>query len=211
MRHFTKEESPKSFEDWKASKGRAAKYSNIPAHIKTEVRESLSKEQANLCCYCGISLKDDNIHIEHFKPQKHFPGQALNYQNLHASCMGRLYIPSDVEELDFCGHEKGNWYDEELLVSPLDPNCEFYFLYGFDGSVTDNANRAAKETIDKLHLDKYLLRTQREGAIEGILDTLDLSNTDEIEECIVFLETPDENGDLSSFSFIIAGLLKALV
>ena len=211
MRHFTKGESPKKFEDWKSSKGRAAKYNNIPAHIKEELRESLSKEQSNLCCYCGISLKDDNIHIEHFKPQKHFPGQTVNYKNLHVSCMGKAFIPSDVEELDFCGHKKGNWYDKDLLVSPLDPDCESYFLFSFDGSVTDNENCAAKETIEKLHLDKYLLRDQREKAIEGILDTLDLSNTLDIEECISFLETPDDKGNLSSFSYVIAGLLKTLV
>ncbi|WP_059171641.1 retron system putative HNH endonuclease [Bacillus sp. FJAT-27445] len=211
MRHFPKSTSPTAFEDWKVKRGRRARYNNIPQALKQELRNSLSKEQSGLCCYCGISLKNDNVHIEHFKPQNDFPGQALNYKNLHASCMGKEYIPSEVYELDFCGHAKKNWYNPNLLVSPLDPNCESYFLYNFNGSVENNNNLAAKETIEKLNLDSYLLRSQRESAIEGIMSTIDIGESNDIKECIDFLETPDQDGNLNSFSFIIAGLLKTLI
>lgn len=213
MRHFTKIDSPETFENWKTTQGRSARYDGIPSQIKKDLRESLSKEQSNLCCYCGVSLQEDNKHIEHFKPQSQFPGQALKYKNLHVSCMGKKHIISEVEELEFCGHEKGNWYDEDLLVSPLDPNCESYFLFNFNGSVIDNKNSAAKETIKKLNLDAYLLRCQREQAIEGFMEAIDLENPDveEIEGLICSLDTPDENGYLDSFSYIITGLLKSLI
>ncbi|WP_144596744.1 retron system putative HNH endonuclease [Bacillus cereus] len=210
MRYFKKQSSPTSFEDWKVSKGRSAAYKNIPIGIKEELRESLAQEQSGICCYCGISLKD-NIHIEHFKPQKNFRSRALDYGNLHASCMGKKYIKSEEEELDFCGHSKLDWYDEELLVSPLDPNCESYFRYNFSGSIEDQDHKAAEETIKRLSLNSYLITNQRLAAIDGIMETIDLEDTEDIKSCILYLETPNEEGELSSFSYIIVELLKTLI
>lgn len=169
------------------------------------------REQSNLCCYCGISLSDGNVHIEHFRPQQKFPEQALDYENLHASCMGKRYIPVEEKQLDFCGHAKKNWYDAQLLVSPLDPHCESYFSFNFDGGISANNSVAAAETIHHLQLGTYLLNIQRAAVIDGILETLDLENTDEIEAWIAFLEAPDQDGNLTSFSFIVAGLLRSLV
>lgn len=211
MKHISKQNSPISFEDWKSQKGRDAKYKNIPQNIKDELKNSLLTEQNGLCCYCGLSINSQTSHIEHFKPQSQFNKQALNYNNLHASCIGKAYFDSEFEELEFCGHAKSDWYDPSLLVSPLDSNCESYFIYNYNGSVQDNNHTAAKETIEKLHLDKYLLRSQREEAIDGIMSTIDIDDTDDIVDTIRFLESPDEKGNLSSFSFVITQLLKGLI
>jgi len=34
-----------------------------------------------------------------------------------------------------CGNFKGDWYDENLMVSPLDPNCASYFQYTGAGEI----------------------------------------------------------------------------
>ncbi|WP_225315670.1 HNH endonuclease family protein, partial [Bacillus safensis] len=96
------------------------------------------------------------------------------------------------EELDFCGHSKLDWYDEELLVSPLDPNCESYFRYNFSGSIEDQDHKAAEETIKRLSLNSYLITNQRLAAIDGIMETIDLEDTEDIKSCILYLETPNE-------------------
>lgn len=208
MRQIIKSNSPITFEDWKLSKGRSASYSNIPDDIKYELRNSLIKEQYGLCCYCGLKLEPPNMHIEHFKPQSNFKSLTLDYNNLHLSCMGKKYIESECEELDFCGHSKGNWFNANLIVSPLDPTCESEFTYLENGTIKGNSIKGTT-TIEKLGLGTYLLNTQREAAIEAIIETIhDFGNLNEIEEAIEFLESVDEDGNSQSFSFIIVSILK---
>ncbi|WP_318507171.1 retron system putative HNH endonuclease [Bacillus sp. T3] len=211
MKHIEKKPSPSAFEHWKKSAGGSASYPTIPPAIKNIVRESLLDEQYWLCCYCGLSLTRNNIHIEHFRPQSKFRSLQLDYRNLHASCMGKL-VHHDKEVSDFCGHSKKDWFDPDLMVSPLDPNCESYFEYGFDGTVIGaNHNRAAEETIHRLGLNTYLPIKQREEAINAIFDLIDFSDTEQIKEMIQFLETPDSTNRLPSFGYIISRLLKTLL
>lgn len=211
MKHIEKRPSPSAFESWKKSVGESAHYATIPPAIKSIVRENLLDEQYWLCCYCGLSLTRNNIHIEHFRPQSKFKSLQLDYQNLHASCMGKL-IHQDKEVSDFCGHSKKDWFDPNLMVSPLDPDCESYFEYGFDGTISSaNHHQAAEETIHRLGLNTYLPRKQREEAINAIFELIDLSDTDQIKLMIQFLETPDDMNRLPSFSYVIARLLKSLL
>lgn len=213
MRYIRKKESPEPFERWKNKMGDAAHYGNIPAEIKCILRKSLLDEQNWLCCYCGLSLMVQNTHIEHFRPQSKFRDLQLDYRNLHASCNGRLLHLTEYEGVsDFCGHAKKDWFDEKLLISPLDPNCESLFEYGFDGSVRPNHSHiGARETIWRLGLDSYLLRRQREEAINAVFELIDIFNDEELQDMISFLETPDDSNRLPSFSYIMSGLLKTLV
>lgn len=213
MKYIRKKKSPEPFEKWKREMGESAHYGNIPAEIKSILRKSLLDEQNWLCCYCGLSLMTHNIHIEHFRPQSKYKELQLEYRNLHASCNGRLLHLTEYEGIsDFCGHAKKDWFDEKLLISPLDPNCESFFEYGFDGSIRSNhGQRAATETIWRLGLDSYLLRKQREEAINAVFELTDIFNDDELQDMISFLETPDLTNRLPSFSYIISGLLKTLV
>ncbi|MGJ7921914.1 retron system putative HNH endonuclease [Neobacillus sp. LXY-4] len=211
MRHIEKKPSPSAFETWKKSTGNLASYAHIPPVIKGIVRENLLDEQYWLCCYCGLSLTRNNVHIEHFRPQSKFKALQLEYNNLHASCMGKL-IHLEEGVSDFCGHSKKDWFDPQLTVSPLDPNCESYFEYGFDGSIkAAHHHLGAEETIHHLGLNTYLPRKQREEAIDAILDLIDLSDADQIKDMITFLETPDMTNRLPSFSYVIARLLKTLL
>lgn len=65
-------------------------------HIKNVVKESLIEEQLGLCCYCGISVDAENVHIEHFMPQIDYPARQLDYHNLHASCQGKKFILANL-------------------------------------------------------------------------------------------------------------------
>lgn len=213
MRHFEKKPSPSQFEKWKAVRGSLATYATIPSEIKSIVRESLLDEQNWLCCYCGLSLTRNNVHIEHFRPQSKFKHLQLEYSNLHVSCMGKLIHQNNDEEYsDFCGHSKKDWFDEELLVSPLDPNCDSYFEYGFDGTIrAANHHRAAEETIHRLGLNTYLPRRQREEAINAVFELIDVTDEVQIINMIEYLETPDFSNRLPSFCFVISSLLRTLL
>jgi uncharacterized protein (TIGR02646 family) len=212
MKHIEKKASPTAFEKWKNERGSLASYNTIPAEIKNIVRESLMDEQYGLCCYCGLGLTRNNVHIEHFRPQSKFKSLQLEYRNLHASCMGKLIHYDSVEELsDFCGHSKKDWFDEELMVSPLDPNVESYFEYGFDGTIRAyDHHQGASETIWRLGLNTYLPRKQREEAINAVLELIDINDETQINDMITFLETPDHQNRLPSFNFVISTLLKTL-
>ncbi len=56
---------------------------------KKDLKDALMNEQGYICCYCNIRISRENSHIEHFSPKNQetgFPDDALNYQNLLASC-----------------------------------------------------------------------------------------------------------------------------
>lgn len=211
MRYIEKKDPPVEFENWKTATGYKAKYDNMPLPIYIILRKNLIDEQLGLCCYCGLTLNEENVHVEHFKPQSNFKKQQLNYKNLHASCMGKkIHDPSGVE-LEFCGHEKKNWYDPTLTVSPLDPNCQSYFEFGYDGTISEvEGNLSAKETIAKLGLNRYLPISLREAAINTLLDQIDLEDPNDIEDWIKFLETPNADNRLPSFNFVLSYILKTL-
>lgn len=213
MKHIMKKNSPVSFEKWKKERGSFASYATIPSEIKSIVRESLLEEQYGLCCYCGLGLTRNNMHIEHFRPQSKFKSLQLDYQNMHASCMGKLIHHESIEEFsDFCGHSKKDWFDEQLTVSPLDPDCESYFEYGFDGTIAAAYHhKGAGETIFRLGLNTYLPIKQREEAIDAILELIDITDINQIIDMIEFLETPDEFNKLPSFSYVISRLLRTLL
>ena len=106
---------------------------------KAKLLDVLLKEQGYICCYCGrrISISKRNSHIEHLKPKSksRSPSYAhlvLTYSNLLASCNGyteeqeleyeeKLKQKRDTPGLaqEFCGAKKGEWYDDNLTVSPL--------------------------------------------------------------------------------------------
>lgn len=211
MKYIDKKDSPVELEDWKLSQGRQARFSNLPSSVKETLREHLLNEQLGLCCYCGLALSDENVHIEHFKPQSKFKKLQLNYKNLHASCQGKEVHETGEEELEFCGHSKKNWFDAALTVSPLDPNCQNYFIFGFDGTISEaEENLSAKETIKNLGLDRYLPNTLREAAINTLFDQINFENSDEIDEWIQFLEKPNAENKLPSFCFVLSYVLKSL-
>ena len=143
-------------------------WNRVPAHVRKIVHQSLMIEQGFLCCYCESRVERDDSHVEHFRPKSKYGSQQLNYGNLHCSCQREL----QGGEPRHCGNRKGNWFDEDLLVSPLDSHCEERFLYSGNGDVCarDDNDKAAKETIRRLGLNIPKLRALRLETIDTLAD-----------------------------------------
>lgn len=108
-----------------------------------------------------------------------YPELQLDYSNLHCSCLREQSagVPSH------CGHRKGDWFDENLLVSPLQEGCEKRFMFTANGEVfpRSNADAAACATIERLGLDLPRLNALRAAAVEALQDL----SRGEIEEVLV--------------------------
>jgi uncharacterized protein (TIGR02646 family) len=174
MKYITKNDEPQSFKDWKDNdkmykRGKPnwdrfnhSKYQDI----KTELLESLKKEQGYICCYCEVKLQENDYHPEHLKPKSkgRYPELQLEYENLLCSCQ----LETESGEPRHCGNSKGSWYDKNLLVSPLNTDCELKFKYNYDGTI-DHTDKASELTIIHLQLSIDKLNDLRNNAIEPFL------------------------------------------
>lgn len=172
MKHINKNTEPIEFTEWKkqANEDWQPTFENLSGNEKKAVYKSLKKEQGYICCYCERELLNNDFHIEHFKPKdkNKFPELELEYSNLLCSCQNNL----KKGDPRHCGNLKENWFNEELLISPLELTCESKFKYTFDGHIKANIKDdiKAKTTIEKLGLDIGKLVDMREKAIEPFLD-----------------------------------------
>jgi len=170
MKHIVKDQNTPDFDKWKASANDdwQPTYEDLSGTIKEEVKNSLIKEQGYICCYCERRLTDDGSHIEHFNPQSNNAVNPLDYANMLCSCQNQL----EQGEPRHCGHLKGDWFDNQLLVSPLDPDCEGHFTYTADGKIqpAEKSDDAARMTIEILGLNINKLNALRKKAIEPFLD-----------------------------------------
>ncbi|MBE9028192.1 TIGR02646 family protein [filamentous cyanobacterium LEGE 11480] len=209
MRFIQKDSEPASFTTWKqqANENWQPTWENFQKPEKTEVLAALLQEQGYICCYCGQRISAPSSHIEHLKPRKHFPAEKLAYSNFLASCPGypetENLEPKPLQE--FCGHQKSDWYNADLLVTPLDPDCAAYFRYTALGeilpTIAPTREPAAKTTIERLGLDHSKLDRGRREAIEGLGLTNLLPNLTnrEIQQFIDGLNQPDASGQLPPF------------
>jgi len=170
MKHIVKDQDTPGFDEWnaRANDDWQPTYEDLSGTIKEEVKNSLMKEQGYICCYCERRLTDDDSHIEHFNPRSNNAANPLDYTNMLCSCQNRL----EQGEPRHCGHLKGDWFDNQLLVSPLDPDCEGRFAYTADGKIqpATKSSDAARMTIVKLGLNINKLCALRNKAIEPFLD-----------------------------------------
>lgn len=213
MKYIKKGKEPEGFTNWKNLENDDWKPSwddNFQSPEKPIVHEALLKEQGYICCYCGMRIDRKNSHIEHLKPRTAYPDLALDYTNLIASCQGESEQPPPQPV--HCGHKKRYWYNENLMVSPLDANCENFFRYSGFGDIlpTDESNKkvAAETTIEQLGLNIPKLTRMRRAAIEGILQAIDGLTNEEIEEFAEALKKPDTNGQCTPFCFSINYILN---
>ncbi|MRG77338.1 MAG: TIGR02646 family protein [ANME-2 cluster archaeon] len=170
MKHIAKDQNTPDFDKWKASANDnwQPTYEDLSGTTKKEVKYSLMKEQGYICCYCERRLTDDGSHIEHFNPRSNNVLNPLDYTNMLCSCQNQL----EQGEPRHCGHLKGDWFDNQLLVSPLDPDCEGHFTYTADGKIqpAEKSDDSARMTIEKLGLNVNKLNALRKKAIEPFLD-----------------------------------------
>ena len=143
-------------------------YEALPKFRKDAIKQALIKEQRGLCCYCERILDEKDSHIEHFRPQHAYAEYALDYNNMHCSCMAEQKKGEPLH----CGMAKNDWYDDVLLISPLNPDCESHFVYHGDGNIfpASPEDNAAVETIRHLRLDDSELTAERKVVIDTFLD-----------------------------------------
>lgn len=168
MKQIQKNEEPQKIVDWKRKfkniHGRKPQYADIDKDIehKKVLKESLISEQGSICCYCCKRIGLTDSHIEHFRPKGSplYGFLSLEYDNLMASCCGYK------AQNENCGHSKGNEFDGNLLISPLEENCERSFEFSSRGKIKAvGGNERAKYTIDLLRLDTPMLNCAREAAM----------------------------------------------
>lgn len=172
MKRIMKSAEPQAFVEWKENDKMAhrPKWDRVPGEVKRTVHASLINEQGFICCYCEGSISEDDSHTEHFRPtsKREFLDLRLNYSNLHCSCQREL----EKGEPRHCGNLKGSWFDEDLLISPLAPNCEGRFRFTANGEIFphNNTDTAACTTIQKLGLGLDKICALRAAAVDAMYD-----------------------------------------
>lgn len=197
MKLIEKQQEPQAYADWKALANDDWQpfYGDLSGETKKAVKDAIMGEQGYLCCYCERRLTDNDSHIEHFKPQSDPSIDPLDYTNMLCSCQNQL----NKGEPRHCGNLKDNWFNEALLISPLDHGCENRFSFTGDGNIKPEptTDRAAIETISRLGLDIPKLNALRAGAIEPFLE--DTLNEDDMRQFVTGFLQMDENGFYGEF------------
>jgi uncharacterized protein (TIGR02646 family) len=219
MKYIKKNSEPADFIQWKqrANDDWQPTWDNFQKPEKPIVHQALLIEQGHICCYCGQRITHKNSHIEHFQPQTSYPELKLDYQNFLASCPG---YPEEDELKNnqskplhkSCGQFKGGWYDPDLTVSPLQPDCASYFRYTGIGEIiasNDNAkSKAANATIVHLNLNYKKLQASRRSAIDGVLEGIELLTSDELQTLIDGYDRLDESGQYVKFHTTVIYILQ---
>lgn len=209
MRHFQKTEAPASFRAWRAqaSPDWQPSYDDLQNPEKAELHQALLREQGGLCCYCGRAITQHDSHIEHFRPQQHYPERALDYANLMASCINKRERKMPLH----CGVSKANDFDEALHLSPLDPTCESHFRYSLDGHIHAN-DACAKYMRDLLQLDIPFLTNRRQAALAAVFDSdfIVTASPEELKQLEAAWRVPDQDGQLAEFAHVLIAFAKGL-
>lgn len=203
MKHTVKGGAPSDFEAWKQG-GWTPGYTDLQNPEKAQLHAALIQEQGGVCCYCGRSISQVDSHIEHFRPQASRPDLALDYANLHASCIRETKPGSPLH----CGHFKGNDFDEARHISPQDPVCELRFRFTLLGNVLPAKldDGAANYMIDLLSLDCHFLSNRRQEALREVFDPLFIASAtpDELLKLADAFRQRDSLGYSINFGHVVA-------
>ena len=206
MKCVKKGPPPAIFDEWKAKANAdwVPTYKGLQKPEKPALHMALLSEQGWVCCYCGREVSVLDSHIEHFRPQTVYEDLALNYENLFASCIRETAPGMPLH----CGHAKGDDFDEERYISPLDPTCEWRFLYTLLGEVSpaDLADERAAYMVDLVQLDIQFLRNRREEALQRTFDADFLASVtdDELRKLQDAFQRRDDAGHSESLGHVLA-------
>lgn len=207
MKHVVKDSSPAEFDAWKdhANADWQPTYAALQNPQKRILHTALLNEQGWVCCYCGRSVTLEDSHIEHFRPQHTYEALQLSYDNLHASCV-RAAAPTPDRPL-ICGHAKGNEFNEELHIAPVEPGCEARYLYTQDGGIcpADPGDSRAAYMARVLALDESPLRSGRREVLK-VFDPvfLETATIDELMRLRDAYRARDAAGRLLAFGHVAA-------
>lgn len=174
MLYIQKENEPQFLSDFKRRYPQKDYDSDEFAEHRSTLKKILIKEQKGVCAYCCGRITEEKSHNEHIEPRhpgKYVSNRTLDYTNIIASC----------NNVRTCGNKKGNDYDENKFVSPLDENCEDKFTYYPDGEIEGD-----DYTIELLNLNDYELKNARKAVFKALQfldkDTIQMIYMNEEEE-----------------------------
>ncbi|MGL6136783.1 MAG: retron system putative HNH endonuclease, partial [Planktothrix sp.] len=134
------------------------------------LKKALLTEQGYICCYCMKRISEENMEIEHFRPQSvdKYPELQLDYHNLLGSCQGNRGKPKQIQH---CNARKGN---KEITLNPADPQkkCEDFIKYGSSGNIYSDDLTIDHELDNILNLNNQTLKTNRKKVLETIINEL---------------------------------------
>lgn len=212
MKRVLKGTEPASFIEWKSSANDewSPTYPSLQNPQKRDLHNSLLKEQGFFCCYCGREIDTSSSHIEHFRPQEHYEILALEYQNLHASCLRETKPGNPLH----CGHRKGNWFDETQHISPMDEHCEGRFRYLPTGEIqpAEPDDLPATKMIEVLALDIAYLNNRRQSTIKMLFDHefIRQASEEELTRLVAAIRSSDIR-DQKAFDHVIARYAEQLL
>lgn len=193
MRKIDRKEEPDFWIKYKRSHPRE-QYSDldkseIGCKLRHKMRRYLLQSQYGLCAYCCRKIGMDDSLNEHIKPQSDYPNESMDYDNLIVSCKmeGRNVT---------CGNKKGNEYDEELFVSPLETHCGEKFIFYPNGHI-EGVGKRGKYTCHILNLDSYELQRARMAQYKICTSYQDS------EMVYTYFLTPSEKGQMEPYSDMI--------
>ena len=221
MKRIRKTHPPREFLEWlKENEGLDCSYAALQGKEAHKVlKNHLLREQGFLCAYTGVSISEEESHIEHIKPQSVCKTisnprktylEDVEYRNMVAC------FPKDGGDASY-GYGapiKGGWWNEEQFISPCHEYCERRFIYKWSGKVypSQENDTAASTTIDILKLNDKSLQTRRRKAIKGFFGfgskykTKQLS-TQDAKALLTIIGKPDSTGKLREFCFVFEQLL----
>ncbi|MGL5624020.1 retron system putative HNH endonuclease [Cetobacterium sp.] len=144
-------------------KNQDATFDNMPSQVKSDLRESLLKEQGYICAYCMIKLENDanKTKIEHYISKDEDISKELEYTNLFVVCKGN---EGSGNKALTCDTKKGNC---KLEVDPkLDAHMATIY-YGSDGKIY-SSNRIFNHELNKtlnLNYNKGYLISNRKSTL----------------------------------------------
>ena len=214
MKRVTKQAEPAVFAEWKAKANEEwqPSYEILQNPEKRILHEALLAEQGRVCCYCGRTISLADSHIEHFRPQESREDLALDYKNLHASCIRETNPGAPLH----CGHAKGSDFDENRNISPLGKDCERRFMYlSGNGAIspTEKADDAATYMIGLLNLNVSFLSERRAQALKSVYtdDFLVSASEEELVQLALAFRAPDETGRLMNFGHVLSRYAEQLL
>ena len=134
---------------------------------KDALRETLVSEQQGLCCYCMGRIRPgaNEMKIEHWRCQAHYPNEQLSYRNLLGACPGGEGKPFSSQH---CDTRKG---DTDLLRNPADPAhaIEAWVRYDPDGTIRSHDATFDDQLNRVLNLNLAFLKNNRKGVLDAVL------------------------------------------
>ena len=175
MKYITKNKEPESLINYRSTPN--ASFSDCN---KNEIRNSLIKEQGDICAYCMQRIKNEpnkktginKTKIEHYKPQSIYNGKKrkkdlrLTYKNMLGVCEGNEDQPNHKSH---CGVRKD---DLLLSINPLDSNCEKLIKFKKDGRIFSENKEIDNDINNILNLNEETLKKNRKTTITFAFDSI---------------------------------------